>query len=103
MSVTFECNSEQLSAQWCYGAGVGIDASARDLRNHTREVLERVRRGEPVRITVNGTAVAELRPVETRPHWVSGASMAAVLRDAPADTRLLEDLRPLREQVVEPG
>lgn len=78
------------------------DVSSRDLRNHTREVLERVQRGEPVRITVNRRPVAEIVPARERPVWVSGRAMEKVLRTAAADPGLLDDLRPLREQLVEP-
>lgn len=75
--------------------------SARDLRNHTRDVLRRAERGEPVTITVNRKPVAELRAIEDRPVWVAGATMEKVIASSPADRGLLDDLRPLREQVVE--
>jgi prevent-host-death family protein len=78
-----------------------FEVSARDLRNHTRDVLERAERGEPVRITVNRKPVAELRPIDDRPTWVSGKAMEHAISSAPADPGLLDDLRPLREQVVE--
>ena len=77
------------------------DVSSRDLRNHTREVLERVQRGEAVRVTVNRRPVAEIVPARERPVWVSGLKMGKVLRTAAADPGLLDDLRPLREQLVE--
>ena len=77
------------------------EISARDLRNHTRDVLRRAERGEPVRITVNRKPVAELRPIDARPMWVAGATMEHVIASAPADPALLEDLRPLREQVID--
>lgn len=76
--------------------------SARDLRNHTRDVLRRVERGESLQVTVNRRPIAELRPLPVRPAWVSGSEMEEVLRNAPADAALLEDLAPLREPVVEP-
>lgn len=76
--------------------------SARDLRNHTREVLERARRGEVVEITVNRQAVAELRPLPPRPSWVPGTTLQEVLREAPADPGLADDLAPFREQTIEP-
>ena len=79
-----------------------MDVSSRDLRNHTRAVLERVERGEPVRITVNHRPVAEIVPASGRPTWVPGGSMEQVWRTRPADSGLLDDLRPLREQLVEP-
>ncbi|MDQ6749921.1 MAG: hypothetical protein M3Z33_04090 [Actinomycetota bacterium] len=60
-------------------------------------------RGEAVRITVNRRPIAELRPVADRPSWTTGAAMEAALRNAPADPGLLKDLRPLRDQVIEPA
>lgn len=78
-----------------------MDVSSRDLRNHTRAVLERVERGEPVRITVNHRPVAQIVPASERPTWVPGTSMQQVLRTVPADAGLLDDLRPLRDQRVE--
>jgi antitoxin (DNA-binding transcriptional repressor) of toxin-antitoxin stability system len=76
------------------------EVSARDLRNHTREVLRRIERGESLQITLNRRPIAELRP-PARPFWIPGSKMAEVLRAAPADAGLLEDLAPLREPVVE--
>jgi len=38
----------------------------RDLRNRGGEVLDRVERGEPVIVTRDGRAVAELRPLPRR-------------------------------------
>jgi prevent-host-death family protein len=89
-------------AHLCYVTCVLHEASSRELRNHTREVLRRAQAGESVTITVHGRAVAELHPVASRPGWVPGSAMEEVLREARADSRLIEDLRPLREQVVEP-
>jgi prevent-host-death family protein len=76
------------------------DVSSRELRNHTAEVLRRVEAGERVRINVNRRPVAELVPLG-RPEWSSGAAMERVLREAPADSGLLEDLAAIREQTVE--
>lgn len=52
-------------------------------------------------MTVSRRPVAQLGPLE-RTAWVSGAAMERVLREAPADSGLLDDLAPLREQTVEP-
>lgn len=52
-------------------------------------------------MTVSRRPVAQLGPVE-RTAWVSGAAMERVLREAPADSGLLDDLAPLREQTIEP-
>ncbi len=77
------------------------DVAARDLRNYTAAVLRRVEAGERLTVTVSRRPVAELAPL-SRPAWVSGAAMERVLRDAAADRGLLNDLAPLREQLVEP-
>jgi prevent-host-death family protein len=77
------------------------DVSSRELRNHTADVLRRVEAGERVRISVNRRPVAELVPLE-RPRWSSGPAMERILREASADTALLDDLAAVRGQVVEP-
>jgi prevent-host-death family protein len=76
------------------------EVSSRELRNHTAEVLRRVEAGERLRINVNRRPVAELVPLG-RPQWSSGAAMDRVLREAPADSGLLEDIAAIREQTVE--
>jgi prevent-host-death family protein len=75
------------------------DVSSRDLRNRTADLLRRVEAGERLRINVNRRPVAELVPLG-RSQWSSGAAMERVLREAPADPGLLDDLAPLREQTV---
>lgn len=77
------------------------EVSARDLRNHTAAVLRRAQAGERLHVTVSRRPVAQLGPLE-RTAWVSGAAMERVLREAPADSGLLDDLAPLREQTIEP-
>ena len=76
------------------------DVSSRDLRNHTADLLRRVEAGERLRVNVNRRPVAELVPL-SRPQWTSGAAMERVLREAPADRALLEDVAAIREQRVE--
>jgi prevent-host-death family protein len=76
--------------------------SARDLRNHTAAILRRVESGERLQVTVSRRPVAELAPL-SRPAWSSGAAVERILREAPADRRLLNDLAPLREQRIEPA
>jgi prevent-host-death family protein len=76
------------------------DVSSRELRNHTAELLRRVEGGERLTINVNRRPVAELVPLD-RPQWTSGAAMERVLREAPADPGLLDDLAAIRSQIVE--
>jgi prevent-host-death family protein len=77
------------------------EVSARDLRNHTREVLERVERGESIEITVNRRPVAELSPARRKPQWVPWRVMEEIIRERGADPGLLEDIAFIREQRVE--
>jgi len=76
------------------------EVSARDLRNHTAAILRRVEAGERLRVTVSRRPVAELAPLD-RPAWTAGAAFERVLREAPADRLLLDDLAPIREQTIE--
>jgi prevent-host-death family protein len=62
--------------------------SVRDLRNHGGDVLARVRSGEILTITSDGTAVAELRPLPRRS--LSAAELVARRRRLPrVDARVL--------------
>ena len=85
----------------CYARSVADTVSSRDLRNHTADVLRRVEAGERLRVSVNRRAVAEIGPLGS-PQWMTGAALERILREAPADAHLLDDLAPLREQRVEP-
>jgi prevent-host-death family protein len=76
------------------------DVPARDLRNHMASVLRRAEAGELIRVTVSRRPVAQLGPLR-RTMWASGAAMERVLREAPADAGLLDELAVLREQTVE--
>jgi prevent-host-death family protein len=66
---------------------------SRQLRNDTAGVLRRVEAGERVTITVNGTPVAELVPVQRRRRsWIRREDLVARLRRAQADPGLRDDL-----------
>lgn len=72
------------------------EVAARDLRNHTREVLQRVTDGERVTVTQHGRPVAEIRPVASvRPTFLSRADLAELLVDGRADPGLRDDLAAL--------
>jgi prevent-host-death family protein len=75
------------------------DVSARDLRNHTADLLRRVEAGERLRVNVNRRPVAELVPLG-RTTWTTGAAMERVVLEAAADAGLLADVAALRDQNV---
>ncbi len=64
------------------------DVSIRELRNHGGEVVDRVARGETVRITRAGRPVAELRPLP-RPGVTAEALVEEARRLPPMDADAL--------------
>lgn len=64
--------------------------ASRELRNETRQVLDRVRDGEEVVITVNGRPVARISAVEARDTWTPRHRFLARL--VQADSGLRDDL-----------
>ena len=66
--------------------------ASRELRNRTRQVLERVEAGEDVFITVDGREVARVTQVSRKPRWVPKDAFLADLRRVQADAGLRADL-----------
>ncbi len=66
----------------------------RELRNHTADVLARVRDGDDVTITVNGVPVADLVPTRARRASVSRGALLKLL-EHPVDPALRRDLAAL--------
>jgi prevent-host-death family protein len=71
------------------------EVASRDLRNNTRDLLERVEAGEVVTITVAGRPVAMLVPVGRRPKWMARDEFARGLVSHQADPGLIDELRQL--------
>lgn len=63
----------------------------RELRNHTADVLARVRDGDDVTITVNGVPVADLVPTRARRASLSRRALLKML-EHPTDRGLHGDL-----------
>lgn len=64
----------------------------RDLRNRTAQVVEAVRAGERVTLTVHGEAVADIVPHGERSRWLAGDRVRERLRDTAADPALQAEL-----------
>ncbi|HEV7773837.1 MAG TPA: type II toxin-antitoxin system prevent-host-death family antitoxin [Conexibacter sp.] len=78
------------------------EVSVRDLRNSTAAVVAAVRAGEELTLTVNHQPVADIVPhVERRSPWVPSSELRRIVRDAPADAGLLDDLADVRGALVE--
>jgi len=71
------------------------DIAARQLRNETRSVLERVEHGEPVTITVGGRPVATLEPIKARGVFTSRADFIRAVIERQADPDLSDEIRRL--------
>lgn len=71
------------------------EVASRQLRNQTRALLDRVRAGEVVTITVDGRPVAVLQPVGRRVRWVSRDEFVRLVVSHQADAELEDELRRL--------
>ncbi|MEU1550593.1 MULTISPECIES: type II toxin-antitoxin system Phd/YefM family antitoxin [Nocardia] len=67
---------------------------ARDLRNHTADVLRRVEAGEEIEILKDNRPVAKIIPLPRRRQWVPAAEvLRELVRLGPDTTGLREELR----------
>lgn len=71
------------------------DVASRELRNNTRELLNRVEAGEELTITVDGRPTAVLRPIGRRPRWMPREEFARRILGRQADPGLGDDLTAL--------
>ena len=83
-----------LPSHECYSRSM-TEVASRELRNHTRALLDRVERGEEVTITVDGRPVAVLRPVGRRPRWLGRDEFAERISSHQADPALRRELAEL--------
>jgi len=64
----------------------------RDLRNRTASVIDAVKAGERVVLTVNGNPMADIVPHGQRTRWLGGAQLREQLRDRAADPGVRQEL-----------
>lgn len=72
-----------------------MQVGVRELRNDTARVIDAVRAGERVTLTVRGEPVADIVPHGARTRWLSGAALGAHLGHRRADAGLRAELREL--------
>jgi prevent-host-death family protein len=73
------------------------EVSIRELRNSTAAVVAKLEAGERLTLTVNSRPVADMLPhAEGRDPWVPAAELRRIVRHAPADSNLLDDLAEIR-------
>jgi len=76
--------------------------SIRELRNSTSDVVSELEAGERLTLTVNRRPVADILPhAEERDPWVPVAELRRIVREAPADPGLLDDLAAVRGAVLD--
>jgi len=73
----------------------------RELRNRTSQVINAVRAGERVVLTVHGEAIADIVPHARRSRWVPGELIRRELADRAADGALRDDLDMLAGQTLD--
>ncbi len=78
-----------------------MDIGVRELRNSTGSVIDAVKAGERVTLTVNGEPVADIVPHGRRARWLSGPDLRRQLVDRAADPALQGVLDEFMGQTVD--
>lgn len=78
-----------------------MEIGVRDLRNRTGQVIEAVKAGERVTLTVRGEPIADIVPHGLRTRWLAGAPLREQLRTRAADPGLQRDLDELAGQTLD--
>jgi prevent-host-death family protein len=77
----------------CYSCSMSA-IPARDLRNHTAEVLRRVEAGEEIEVLRDNRPVARIIPMSWRRRWLPASEIVRELTAlAPDTTGLADELR----------
>jgi len=77
-----------------------MEIGVRDLRNRTSSVIDAVKAGERVTLTVNGEPTADIVPHGRRSRWLSGNRLREQLEDRSADPALRRELDELAGQTL---
>jgi prevent-host-death family protein len=78
-----------------------MNVGVRELRNQTSRVIDSVKAGERVTLTVHGEPVADIVPHGRRVRWLSGADLRLQLADRAADPALRRELDELAGQTLD--
>jgi prevent-host-death family protein len=78
-----------------------MEIGVRDLRNRTARVIDAVKAGEPVTLTVNGEPAADIVPHGRRTRWLAGPQLRDQLRGRAADPALRGELDRLAGQTLD--
>jgi len=78
-----------------------MEIGVRDLRNRTARVIDAVKAGERVVLTVNGEPTADIVPHGERTRWLGGAELRDQLSQRSADPSLRRELVDLAGSTLE--
>jgi len=78
-----------------------MEIGVRDLRNRTAQVIDAVKAGERVTLTVHGEPVADIVPHGRRTRWLVGTQLREQLRQGAADPGLQGVLDELAGQTLD--
>jgi prevent-host-death family protein len=78
-----------------------MEIGVRDLRNRTAQVIDAVKAGERVVLTVNGEPTADIVPHGARTRWLAGAQVRDQLTQRSADSSLREELDDLAGRTLD--
>ena len=78
-----------------------MEIGVRDLRNRTTQVIDAVKAGNRVTLTVRGEPVADIVPHGQRVRWLSGEQMREQLERRAADRALKDELEAVAGQKLD--
>ncbi len=78
-----------------------MEIGVRDLRNRTAQVIDAVRAGERVTLSVRNEPVADIVPHGRRTRWLSGAHLREQLENRAADPVLRCELDEIAGQTLD--
>lgn len=78
-----------------------MEIGVRDLRNRTARVIDAVKAGERVVLTVNGEPTADIVPHGHRTRWLSGEQLREQLAERAADPALSAALDEIAGQTLD--
>jgi len=78
-----------------------MEIGVRDLRNRTAQVIDAVKVGERVVLTVNGEPTADIVPHGQRTRWLGGAVLRDQLLERAADPGLSAELDEVAGQTLD--
>jgi prevent-host-death family protein len=78
-----------------------MEIGVRELRNRTARVIDAVKSGERVVLTVNGEPTADIVPHGHRARWLNGEGLRQQLAERSADPGLSGELDALAGQTLD--